>query len=275
MQNSHIKKLKMRSLLSFGPEETEVDLGRLNVLIGPNGSGKSNLIECLGLLRSAPTNLSAPVKESGGVRDWLWKGHRQSTAMLEAVAQIASIGDMAVRHRIEFVEHGSRFEITGEAIENECAYQGYDRPWFYYRNENGHVRLADPKSTRETAESERSNDPENGGRSLPREQISPEESVLSQVKDPERYPVFAQLSRLYSEIRLYREWAFGRYTPPRAEADSPPAETSRRRSRRRTTNIPSFSSSTAKRRLADASPGIIRQRNSSDLRRRRMNRLNR
>ena len=68
-----IKELKVSGLLSFGPEGMTLPLGNLNALIGPNGSGKSNFLEVLALLKAAPTNLPAPVKEMGGVREWLWK----------------------------------------------------------------------------------------------------------------------------------------------------------------------------------------------------------
>lgn len=69
-----LKSLKLTNFLSFGREEQAIDLRPLNVLIGPNGSGKSNLGEALGILREAPRNLEAAVRQGGGVREWLWKG---------------------------------------------------------------------------------------------------------------------------------------------------------------------------------------------------------
>jgi AAA15 family ATPase/GTPase len=65
-----IKSLGIRNLLSFGPDMEPLPLTQLNVLIGPNGSGKSNFLEAISLLQAAPKDLSAPVKEIGGVRDW-------------------------------------------------------------------------------------------------------------------------------------------------------------------------------------------------------------
>ena len=66
-----IHSLQLTNFLSFGAESEPLELQPLNVLIGPNGSGKSNLIEAVGLLQSAPRELSVPVREGGGVRDWL------------------------------------------------------------------------------------------------------------------------------------------------------------------------------------------------------------
>jgi len=230
MNEPILKELRLTNILSFGPETESIPLGPLNVLIGPNGSGKSNLIEVIGLLRAAPTDLSAPVKEAGGVRDWLWKGAENPTATIEAIIANPGCPDMPTRHIFSFVEHGMRFEVTTERIENEASYPSYQEPLFYYRNENGYIRLGEQPhhQTRVVTESGVGDGGGAGGdaggeRHLPRDKINPEKSVLSQVKDPERYPTLACLTEMYESFCLYREWTFGRYTPPRQpqKADLP------------------------------------------------------
>ncbi|MBI3582069.1 MAG: AAA family ATPase [Nitrospinae bacterium] len=52
-------------------------------------------------------------------------------------------------------------------------------------------------------------------RTLTREKIALDQSILSQRKDPDQYPEITYLGNKYSEIKLYREWNLGRYTPPR------------------------------------------------------------
>lgn len=214
MKEPLLVELVLRNLLSFGPDTKPIPLESLNVLIGPNGSGKSNLLEAISLLRSAPKDLSAPVKEAGGVSDWLWKGAKSPTATIEAVIRNPERSKMPIRHSFSFVEHGKRFEVTAERIENRDAYNGYPDPYFYYRNDQGHIRLKE-KPQYETEEGEE--------RQLPREAINPEESVLSQLRDPERYPILSHLADTYARFRLYREWTFGRYTAPRQaqKADLP------------------------------------------------------
>ena len=69
-----LRAIRLRNILSFGPDTTELELQSLNVLIGPNGAGKSNLIEAIGLLQSAPTNLLDPIRAGGGIAEWVWKG---------------------------------------------------------------------------------------------------------------------------------------------------------------------------------------------------------
>ncbi len=219
MKEPLLVELVLRNLLSFGPDTKPIPLRSLNVLIGPNGSGKSNLLEAISLLRSAPKDLSAPVKEAGGVRDWLWKGAKSPTATIEAVISNPEQDEMPFRHSFSFVEHGKRFEVTGERIENRDAFTGHVDPYWFYRNDRGYIRLKDRSRHGGTAASAE----EGEERQLPRETINPEESVLSQVRDPERYPILSHLADTYARFQLYREWTFGRYTAPRQaqKADLP------------------------------------------------------
>jgi predicted ATPase len=213
-----LRSLRIRNLLSFGPDAETVPLTRLNVLIGPNGSGKSNFLEGLSLLQAAPKDLSAPVKEVGGVREWLWKGSSHAVASLEAVVENPR-GKMPLRHVLNFTEHGNRFELVEERIENESPYEGKPGPYFYYRFQNGFPVLKE--SARDDSQSptapQAAGQPAEEERELKRESLNPEQSILSQVKDPERYPVLSHLEANYGRIAIYREWSFGRYTPPRQE----------------------------------------------------------
>jgi predicted ATPase len=195
-----------------------VPLRRLNVLIGPNGSGKSNFLEAISLLHAAPKNLSGPVKEVGGVHDWLWQGARTAVAAIEAVIENPG-KKMPLRHIMNFTEHGSRFELIEERIENEAPFPGKQGPYFFYRFHNGYPVLKEisPAQSKTSKQSATDGIETGQDRELKRETLNPEQSILSQVKDPERYPVLAYLDSMYSSIALYREWTFGRYTPPRQE----------------------------------------------------------
>ena len=189
-----IHHLKVSGLLSFGPKGIDLPLRPLNILIGPNGSGKSNFLEVLSLLRAAPTKLPEPVKEMGGVSEWLWKGPKSKHAgSIDAVID-SPLGEMPVRHVLAITEHGKRFEVTDERIENERPREGTPDVHFYYRFQEGYPTLSDASGQR---------------RELRRENVKPEESILSQVRDPESYPVLHWLQEQYEQIRLYRTWTFG------------------------------------------------------------------
>src|SRR5438105_15779455 len=103
-----IEQLKLTNLLSFGSTPSPTILGPLNLIIGPNGSGKSNLLEAIDVLRSAPDQLAKPTRESGGVRDWIWKGAKDTaTASIESVLSYKS-GPTSLRYMISFSEIGQR-----------------------------------------------------------------------------------------------------------------------------------------------------------------------
>ena len=73
-----IKSIRLRNLLSFGPESEEIELRPLNVLIGPNASGKSNFIDAIRILQALPRDISIPFREGGGVSEWVWKGNKSN-----------------------------------------------------------------------------------------------------------------------------------------------------------------------------------------------------
>ena len=203
-----IRTIQLNNFLSFGGTSPAIPLGPLNVIIGPNGSGKSNLLESIELLRSAPEQLLKPIREGGGVRDWLWKGAPGTpTASLDIVISNPK-GPQNLRYHLAFTEVGQRFEIVDERIENEePVTPQHPQPTFYYHFNKGRPALnVGGKS-----------------RSLQQEDVDLEKSILSQRRDPDQYPEITYLGQVLGKIRLYREWSFGRYTIPRLpqKADLP------------------------------------------------------
>ncbi len=193
-----LRQIELTNFLSFGASPVCLLLEPLNVLIGPNGSGKSNLIEAVRLLQAAPDDLAEPVRLGGGVQDWIWKGDPQGAATIDVVAE--NSGDRRpLRHVLLFRESGHRFELADERIENEHAHPDETDPYFYYRFQNGHPVL----NVREER------------RSLRREDVNPQLSILAQRKDPDQYPEITYLGTAYKQIRVYRDWTFGRAAPAR------------------------------------------------------------
>jgi predicted ATPase len=194
-----IKEITLTNFLSYGPTSEPLELRNLNVIIGPNGSGKSNLIEALELLRATPKDLLTPIRDGGGVRDWLWKGAAKTpTAKIDAVINNPK-GPAPLRYLLSFTEVSQRFEIIDERVENDTPDKGHNKPYFYYKFENGHGIL----------------NVKGKHRKLQHEDIDSTASILSQRKDPDQYPELTYLGNVFSTMRLYREWSFGRYTVPR------------------------------------------------------------
>lgn len=198
-----LKSLVFQNVLSFGDDPVVLDLRPLNVLIGPNGAGKSNVLEIVGLLQGAPRDLTAAVRDGGGVAEWLWKGAPElPVATVEAVLENEQ-ARMPLRYRLRFTASGlgPRFEVVDERIETERPYPGKDRPYLYFGYENGRPYINVGGS--ET------------GRQLRREDVHPQQSILSQRKDPDLYPEMTYVGQQFDSMRLYRDWFFGRSAKPR------------------------------------------------------------
>ncbi len=200
-----IHKLRLENFLSYGSEGEEIELQPLNVLIGANTSGKSNLIEALGILRATPIDLPAPFRQGGGVSEFLWKGGQENpVATIEATLDYPQ-RPQNLHYKVSLTEVGQRLELIDEAVENEERYEGEHDVYFYYRYQGG----------RPVLNINSIDDAKQFKRSLKREDLIPDQSVLSQRKDPDLYPELSYLSTEFSNIGLYRHWQMGRYSEPR------------------------------------------------------------
>jgi predicted ATPase len=204
-----IHSMRLQNFLSYGSEGEQIELQPLNVLIGPNASGKSNLIEALGLLKATPTDLTAPIRRGGGISDFLWKGDQGTpTAEIEIIVDYPE-AVMPLRYRLGFTSSGQRLELIDEAVENELPNLGESQPYFFYRYQQGRPVLNVQTKSESGTTSYRSE------RRLRREELIPDQSVLSQRKDPDQYPELTYLGKEFSKISLYRDWHIGRNSEPR------------------------------------------------------------
>ncbi len=203
-----IRTLRLQNFLSYGSEGIEVDLQPLNVLIGPNASGKSNLIEAMGLLRAIPKDLTVPIREGGGISEWLWKGEKEiPTAGIETTVDYPQ-GIVPLRYRINFTVVGQRLELLDEAVENEASGSEAEADTvFYYRYGRGKPILSGRTDIGGQDAGRITMTP----RPLRRQDINPEQSILSQRREPDQYPELAYLSDQFSALRLFREWNTGFY----------------------------------------------------------------
>ena len=199
-----IRTIRLENVLSYGLSSEEFPLEPLNVLIGPNASGKSNLIEALALLAAAPGDLQKPIREGGGVRDWLWKGtHGPNIATMDAAVEYPR-GKQPLRYRLSFTDAEPGFWLGDETVENEKPAKDEKSPYFYYRYRDGRPVLS--VLTEDESRSERR---------LKREDMKHDQSILSQRRDPDSYPELTYLADEFERMRFYREWSFEQGKPPR------------------------------------------------------------
>ena len=195
-----IETICLENILSYGPGNAPVPLEPLNVLIGPNGSGKSNLFEAMSLLAATPRDLQQPIREGGGVGNWLWKGSDQPPAATLAVA--LQYSGIRTKYSISFTERTSQFRLLDEVIEDGSPTATTDKqPDVHYRYQQGRPVLAVKGETLPLQ--------------LGPEELSPEQSILSQRRDPASYPLLSQVSTIFSSLIIYRDWALGHNATPR------------------------------------------------------------
>ena len=212
-------RIKLQNILSFGPDGQELELKPLNVLIGPNGSGKSNLIEVMALLKAAPQDLAAAIHEGGGCDDWVWRGEPMpfiSDVRVEAIVEYRAWSYMEgqpIRYSMEFSQSAVGTPlITEEVVEDAPPNQETEKGDFYLKRTFDKVTLSDRDEHNRMIQ-----------RDIPPTDIKSDQSILAQFKDPSRYPELTFLGNELGRVRLYREWSFGRNTPPRLpqKADLP------------------------------------------------------
>ncbi len=199
-----IRTLRLQNFLSYGSEGETIELLPLNVLIGANTSGKSNFIEAIGLLRATPIDLTAAIRQGGGISEWLWKGEKEPPiAEIEVIIDYPK-GAMPIRYRLNFTRVNQRLEIVDEVIENEeKSNSDSNNIEYFYRYQSGSPVLKSRFRTgRNTSNILASN-------------LLKNKSILSQIKDPLQYPVLTYLVEQFSSICVYQDWYIGRYSETR------------------------------------------------------------
>jgi predicted ATPase len=193
-----IRHLTLQNFLSYGSEGVSVDLLPLNVLIGPNAAGKSNLLEALAILRGTAMDLSAVVREGGGVSEYLWKGSTGAEyATLDLIADVPETY-APLRHRLQFESVGSRFELARELLTQATPHTGEQVLIFELFHGKAELRMSSGRSF-----------------SILPKDLKPGQSILSQRRDPDRYPEITHLAEQLGRIALFQDWNFGRRSAAR------------------------------------------------------------
>ena len=189
-----IRQVRLQNLLSFGPDTPPLEMENLNVLIGPNGCGKSNFIEAISLIRSTPGDLKLALMNAGGKADFIWKGAPKNNASIDI---IAISWKRSLRHYISLQKTWDGVLLQDEVIENAEHMSDGAKSLIHYKQDS-------PKSFIRTHQ--------NGEWTFREVELSSSDSVLGQIKDPNSYPLLYLMSSNYSQVRVYRDWTFGRDT---------------------------------------------------------------
>ena len=194
-------RIKLENLLSFGPYAEELELKPLNVLIGPNGSGKSNLIEAISLLKAAPDDIMAPIREGGGEYNWVWSrdpysGETRVDVVLENKLDPSML---PLRYSVAFEPFLETTDLREEIEDFDPTDHGTGRAERYLDRQPGRITLTHVNENGKRAV-----------RNLDPVHIRSDQSILSQVRDPSQYPQLTFVSNMLAQIHRYRNWDFGR-----------------------------------------------------------------
>ena len=205
-----IKKIKLTNFLSFSNESQEIELRPLNVIIGANGSGKSNFLESFYFLQNLPSNVGTPIREGGGISEWLYKGlPEQPNMKLELFVDNPCPRKICneLYYAVSFSSAGFNYMIIDEQLKSkEAQTRCFDRYIFYeFKNGQPFITLPGHIDT------------------IKLEDVNPTQSILEQIRDETNYREITYLAREFKKIKIYREWQFGKYSPVRQpqRADMP------------------------------------------------------
>ena len=186
--------IQPRNILSFGPGSPELVLEPLNVLIGPNGSGKSNLIHVLALLQAAATDFATAIRENGDATHWIWR-HGTGGPPFASVKATFSVGeDVCFEYELAFSgKHREPFVVrealrdTGRQYLATSTLGGYHTE-LYAEEDGSWTNIHDQPAN---------------------------QSALSRVDQPLRFPEVHTTQSAFAELSIYRDWAIGRSAPAR------------------------------------------------------------
>jgi predicted ATPase len=174
-----LRQITLENLLSF--RKTTVELRGLNVLIGANAVGKSNLVEAIGLLQAAPTDLSTAIRRLGGVRVVCSLAGPNYSPI--AAIECSGICGEALRYRLEFSEEARGFIILKERFGSAHLDVGDGNDVPYFERVAGNVRF--------------------GAESSP---VPPTQSVFQVYKSPADPTPITRVGRELEAVRIYREF---------------------------------------------------------------------
>jgi predicted ATPase len=177
----------------------------LNIFIGPNGSGKSNLIQTLALLRAAANGrLSNALTASSGIKNLLSRKtegpiiiHLTLTGMRERrMGKKLGTGQTAERekiyYKVELSPKGDTFTVTWEQLSQEPS-EPHTSDLIFFRNREGQLEILRSKPQNNT-EGIRNN----------LEVFKSHELLISQLRDPNAYPLITEIQEMFSEWIIFR-----------------------------------------------------------------------
>jgi predicted ATPase len=191
-----IRSIEVRGYRSV--QRVFVRLGQVNVLEGPNGCGKSNLYRSLFLLAAAAEGRFArSLASEGGMESALWAGAYSKGVSKRIVIEV-QFDEWTYCFECGLpAPSESAFQLDPLIRSEELWFHGGGRKTSIFRRENGLAQLRN-----EAGQYVRFPD-----------ELSDAESILSELREPQRYPELSTLRGVLLGWRFYHQF--------RTDAESP------------------------------------------------------
>ena len=186
-----IRSLYVRGYRSI--QSVRLRLGQVNVLVGPNGCGKSNLYRSLYLLNAAAEGrLARTLAQEGGMPSALWAGE-QSKGVPKRITVDVGFDQWSYRFSCGLpgvVPITSAFRLDPFVREEELWFHDDQRKVSVFKRSNGSAHLRD-----------------DSGRYVDFPlALSDSESILSELREPHRYPELSVLRSVLLGWRFYHQF---------------------------------------------------------------------
>lgn len=196
--------MPIRSLAVHGYRSIQkvfLRLGQVNVLVGSNGCGKTNLYRSLYLLNAAAEGtLARTLAQEGGMPSALWAGE-QSMGRPKRITVEAGFDEWSYRFScgLPGASGSPAFKLDPFVREEELWFHNQERKASVFKRTNGSASLRD----------------DDGRRVDFPLALSDSESILSELREPHRYPELSALRSVLLGWRFYHQFRTDSESPLR------------------------------------------------------------